>query len=116
MTRSSSQLKNTNNNKNCLPDRWDGVCLLVVFFSTKYLLGCADNRSELHCKDERDSGNESRNPQSRDKIAVVQIWQAAPLPSLLGIHFDGGRSTSRRCSRQSAEFDKRNGTREHTCY
>lgn len=71
MTRSSSQLKNTNNSKNCLPDRWDGVCLLV-FFSTKYLLGCADNRSELHCKDERDSGDESRG--GIHKAVIRLLW------------------------------------------
>lgn len=71
MTRSSSQLKNTNNSKNCLPDRWDGVCLLV-FFRTKYLLGCADNRSELHCKDERDSGDESRG--GIHKAVIRLLW------------------------------------------
>lgn len=69
-----------------------GRDLFMVFSSTKLLLGCADNRSELHYKDKRDPGDESHGG-SRDKIVVVQIWQPTlivyPLRGyLLGIHCD----------------------------
>lgn len=57
MTRSSSQPEKKHQQQELFTGQV-GRDLFMVF--SKLLLGCADNRSELHCKDKRDPGDESR--------------------------------------------------------